>query len=697
MLFRQIFWPLIFVSGYLWSAIPLVNSNFSDLLRSDTAYADDQDIGNVENDLWQQYLAAAQSDTARKTQHDRRELVYGDKVMKFSLEKRGSASAGGYPVYIALHGGGGAPAAVNDSQWQHMKIYYHESVDNGIYIAPRGITDTWNLHFRDESYPLYDRLIENLIAYEGADPNRVYLLGFSAGGDGVYQVVPRMPDRFAAANMSAGHHNWIAFDNLLNTPFLLQVGERDDAYNRNHVAAQNFVALDGLAARHQGYTHELFIHASAGHNGWYDNDASGNAHSIIRDPAAWLNSNDRSTISKDTNAVHWLKRFQRKNLPLHVIWDLSTRSLRTTTWGASYGQNEPSIKAARDLFYWLALNSAADSGRIDAEIKPEQNAIILKEVTGITDFRILLHRSLFDFSRPIAVFYQNQKIAEVDPSTKLNIMARTLLERGDRSLMFHDEIEVHLPPARTHVLESEKFSYCSNGHCGFMSAEEFKRVRNFPLDLNYQCKQPNHYALTFDDGPSHNLPAILEILARHQVPATFFVVGKNLKTDEGKALIASAHAAGHQIANHSFTHRSLIQLTANEVEQELIDTQNAIIDALGNSDAVRVGSSVLRPPFGDIDPNVQGVINNLGFTSVRWNSDRYDWKLSPEEGQVAKARIKQHLDFIQDTAKYQVYNHSIIDLNHEGSMATLSVLDEIIPMVKAAGFELVTVAECLGL
>ena len=76
------------------------------------------------------------------------------------------------------------------------------------------VRDTWDCHFNPESYPLYDRLIENLIAFYDVDPNRVYLMGFSAGGDGVYGVTSKMADRFAAANMSAGHPNGLPLWNL---------------------------------------------------------------------------------------------------------------------------------------------------------------------------------------------------------------------------------------------------------------------------------------------------------------------------------------------------------------------------------------------------------------------------------------------------------------------------------------------------
>src|SRR5690606_14710994 len=99
-----------------------------------------------------------------------------------------------------------------------------------------------------------------------------------------------------------------------NTPFLLQVGERDSAYNRNRVAAENFITLNNLKALHRGYTHDLFIHAGYGHNGWYDNDKSGAPHRIINDPVAWLQTGNRAETSKNTNAVHWLNNYRRDSL-----------------------------------------------------------------------------------------------------------------------------------------------------------------------------------------------------------------------------------------------------------------------------------------------------------------------------------------------------------------------------------------------
>jgi len=180
-------------------------------------------------------------------------------TMKYHVKVIGEKPADGYPVYICMHGGGSGNA--NDGQWNAMKKYYAGSVKTGIYIAPRGIANTWNLHFMPASYPMYDRLIENMIVFKEADANRVYLLGFSAGGDGVYQITPRMADRWAAANMSSGHPNGSSMYNLYNTPFAIQIGEYDYLYNRNIVAANKGEKLDELQKQAGGgYRHATMIH-----------------------------------------------------------------------------------------------------------------------------------------------------------------------------------------------------------------------------------------------------------------------------------------------------------------------------------------------------------------------------------------------------------------------------------------------------
>ena len=197
-------------------------------------------------------------------------LNHGGNAMRFLMEKKGEPDENGrYPLYITLHGGGEWTPEDNDGQWYGMFGYYREAVQNGIYIACRGITDTWDLHFRPESYPLYDRLIQAMIRLYQTDPNRVYLLGFSAGGDGVYQITPRMTERFAAANMSSGHPNGISLRNLMNCPFSIQVGVRDyyseDAMRCIRGAEMDQVLNDYHDQTGYGYEHQVLVRVPAGH------------------------------------------------------------------------------------------------------------------------------------------------------------------------------------------------------------------------------------------------------------------------------------------------------------------------------------------------------------------------------------------------------------------------------------------------
>ena len=175
---------------------------------------------------------------------------------RYFVEVIGDKPEAGYPLYIAMHGGGeGDTPDFNDGQWEDMKYYYSDDLECGVYVAVRGVRDTWDTHFNPESYPLYDRLIRYMILTEDVDPNRVYLEGFSAGGDGVYAIGARMADCFAALNMSSGHPNGIEVVNLYRTPIQLQAGEYDDAYDRNTVTAEYGRKLDEYQQVYGGFEH----------------------------------------------------------------------------------------------------------------------------------------------------------------------------------------------------------------------------------------------------------------------------------------------------------------------------------------------------------------------------------------------------------------------------------------------------------
>jgi peptidoglycan/xylan/chitin deacetylase (PgdA/CDA1 family) len=129
-------------------------------------------------------------------------------------------------------------------------------------------------------------------------------------------------------------------------------------------------------------------------------------------------------------------------------------------------------------------------------------------------------------------------------------------------------------------------------------------------------------ALTYDDGPNdpHTLK-LLEVLAKHSVRATFFMIGRYVQQ---RPDIARAVAqAGHVIGNHTFTHPLLTFVSAAETRQQLIDCRSALQDAVGEH------SNLFRPPFGGRRPATLRIAHELGLQTVMWNVTGYDWNAPP--------------------------------------------------------------------
>lgn len=372
--------------------------------------------------LWKEHCENLRTDEKRRAEVEQQCLVFGKARMKYGMEVIGQPGPEGYPVYIALHGGGGGEGypQINDRQWEHMGVYYKDSVKSGIYINPRGVRDTWDTHANPESYPLYDRLIENLIAFCGADPNRVYLLGFSAGGDGVYLVGPRMADRFAALHMSAGHPNKGSLVNLYHTPIQLQVGMDDTAYDRCHETVRYQVYLDGLQNKEpDGYVHSAYVHVDKPHN---FRDNAKEYQEVMIDNRAWLETGLVTRRMVDSNAVHFLDEFVRDPLPRRVIWELKGRyraRMRRT-----------------DSFYWLKVPGEVTKGKVIVRLDPENNRIVVERDDTKGQITALLRDGMLDLDRPVIVVHPDGRESRHEVSRSEETAAATLKERGDRNYIF---------------------------------------------------------------------------------------------------------------------------------------------------------------------------------------------------------------------------------------------------------------------
>ena len=276
------------------------------------------------------------------------------KSLRIKEKRFGDAPEGARSLWISMHGGGGAPAAVNDRQWNNQIGLYRPA--EGFYVAPRAPTDTWNLWHEGHIDPLFQRMITSYVTRHGVDPNRVYLLGYSAGGDGVYQLAPRMADRFAAASMMAGHPNDARPDGLRNLPFMIFMGGKDSAYKRNEVAAEWGKKLDALReADPEGYEHEVTIYPDKGH---------------------WMDGEDKS-------ALPWMAERRRAAWPSKVVWVQDDVTHRR--------------------FYWLGVPDGADAkpgARVEASVDGQSITVLSEGAPGV---ELWLRDALIDLDREVTV------------------------------------------------------------------------------------------------------------------------------------------------------------------------------------------------------------------------------------------------------------------------------------------------------
>jgi peptidoglycan/xylan/chitin deacetylase (PgdA/CDA1 family) len=146
-------------------------------------------------------------------------------------------------------------------------------------------------------------------------------------------------------------------------------------------------------------------------------------------------------------------------------------------------------------------------------------------------------------------------------------------------------------------------------------------------------ERPDELALTFDDGPNPAwTPRLLELLARYNVKATFFLLGQFAEKEP--ALAQSIADSGHLIGNHSWSHPNLSLTPARLVREELMRTRETLYQITGNP--VRF----FRPPFGARRPYVLRAAREMGMTPVMWNAMTSDWaERSPDR--IAERLIRK--------------------------------------------------------
>ncbi len=192
-----------------------------------------------------------------------------------------------------------------------------------------------------------------------------------------------------------------------------------------------------------------------------------------------------------------------------------------------------------------------------------------------------------------------------------------------------------------------------------------------------------YVALTYDDGPNDpDTLKLMDVLARHDVKATFFLLGRFVQ--QKPEIVRALVSAGHVIGNHSWDHPRLIFASNAELLRQIEQTQSAIFDACG------VMPTLFRPPFGGRRPGTLSAVRKFGLEPIMWNVTCYDWKATSAD------RVFAH-------AKRQIRGGDVI-LMHDGDQRamgadrshTVEATERVIAYCKSKGYEFITIPEMMG-
>ncbi len=191
-------------------------------------------------------------------------------------------------------------------------------------------------------------------------------------------------------------------------------------------------------------------------------------------------------------------------------------------------------------------------------------------------------------------------------------------------------------------------------------------------------------ALTYDDGPNDPYTLrLLEVLAKHDTQATFFLIGRYVT--QRPDIVREIAQAGHAIGNHTFSHPNLIFASTQQARAELQKCELALSDAVGEH------SRLFRPPFGGRRPVTLRIARSLGLEPVMWNVTGWDWSGKP--AQHVERKIRQQA---RGGDVILLHDGSHVEFGADRSQTVLAT-DRLLARFKAECYNIVTIPEMLGM
>ncbi|KAI8910100.1 hypothetical protein EDD86DRAFT_204542 [Gorgonomyces haynaldii] len=217
------------------------------------------------------------------------------------------------------------------------------------------------------------------------------------------------------------------------------------------------------------------------------------------------------------------------------------------------------------------------------------------------------------------------------------------------------------------------------------------KAPNVTADIT-TCPGVSEWGLSFDDGPTfreqngqnvNDTTALMSLLQKNNVTATFFIVGSN--AIQYPDIVKQAYDEGHQIALHTWTHHPLTSLTNEQIVAEIKYNEAIVYKAIGKI------PRFFRPPYGDIDDRVRAIVQALGYQIVIWNKDSTDAD-QPDTSDASRSKVVSIIE------QWLSGSTSFISLEHDISIFTTSIALQMLQefFSQPRTLKPLSVARCLG-
>lgn len=343
-------------------------------------------------------------------------LATGDKVMPFYFLGKGDLGHA-RTMFIALHGGGSAGGrvaaphdwAVNTREWKtQARLAAEVYPDDALYFVPRMADDNDGRWYYGYCQDAYDEVIRAAIVHHRVHPNRIYLIGISEGAYTAYRLGAFMADRWAGSGSMAGGEPLenAPPENMRNLAFRADIGERDTMYDRIGLNRRYGQALQQLQENDpDGFVHRIEVHPERGHGIDY------------------------------APCPTWLVQHVRDPRPPRIRWTLINVDGRV-----------------RSQSYWLAVDEPPEDLpiHVDARVERDEQAVYVtvedeaegseRQAVDAMGLRIYLDDALLDLDLPVRVVRNGREVFNDVVPRQVEVMMKSLAERGDPSYMFPAEI-----------------------------------------------------------------------------------------------------------------------------------------------------------------------------------------------------------------------------------------------------------------